>query len=55
MSDFAVNVDGLGKKYHIGGLQKSYHRLTDQLADMIVAPLRRAGNLMRGQANGAAE
>ena len=55
MSEIAVNVEGLGKKYHIGGLQKSYHRLTDQLADMLVTPFRRAGNLMRGQANGAAE
>src|SRR5688500_14122494 len=55
MSDLAVNVEGLAKKYHIGGLQKSYHRLTDQLADMVVAPFRRAGNLMRGRGNGAAE
>jgi lipopolysaccharide transport system ATP-binding protein len=55
MSEIAVNVAGLGKKYHIGGLQKSYHRLTDQLVDIVVAPFRRAGNLIRGQANGAAE
>src|SRR5688500_14570168 len=55
MSDIAINVEGLGKKFHIGGLQKSYHRLTDQLADMIVGPFRRAGSLMRGHAGGAAE
>ena len=55
MSDIAINVEGLGKIYHIGGLQKSYYRLTDQVADIIVAPFRRAGNLMRGQATGAAE
>ena len=55
MSDIAINVEGLSKKYHIGGLQKSYYRLTDQLTDMIVAPFRRAGNIMRGQATGAAE
>jgi lipopolysaccharide transport system ATP-binding protein len=36
-------------------MQKSYYRLTDQLVDMIVAPFRRAGKLMRGQAGGAAE
>ena len=55
MSDIAIKVEGLGKKFHIGGLQKSYYRLTDQLADMVVAPFRRAGKLIRGQASGAAE
>src|SRR5215212_4255661 len=55
MSNIAIQVEGLGKKYHIGGLQKSYHRLTDQLTDMVVAPFRRAGKLLRGQATGAAE
>jgi homopolymeric O-antigen transport system ATP-binding protein len=55
MSHIAINVEGLGKIYQIGGLQKSYYRLTDQLADAIVAPFRRARNLIRGQAAGAAE
>jgi len=55
MSKIAIEVAGLGKKYHIGGPQKSYHRLTDQLADMFMAPFRRAGNLLRGRATGAAE
>jgi homopolymeric O-antigen transport system ATP-binding protein len=55
MSHIAIEVAGLGKKYHIGGLQKSYHRLTDQLADLAMAPFRRAGKLLRGQATGAAE
>jgi lipopolysaccharide transport system ATP-binding protein len=55
MSDIAINVEGLGKTFQIGGVQKSYYRLTDQLVDMIVAPFRRAGNLMRGQAGGAAD
>jgi lipopolysaccharide transport system ATP-binding protein len=51
----AIEAVGLGKEYHIGGPQKTYHRLTDQLADMAVAPFRRAGKLLRGQASGAAE
>ena len=55
MSNIAIEVVGLGKKFHIGGLPKSYYRLTDQLADMLVAPFRRAGNLMRGRAAGAAD
>ena len=55
MSDIAINIEGLGKTFQIGGMQKSYYRLTDQLVDMIVAPFRRAGNLMRGRAGGAAD
>ncbi len=55
MSKIAIEVVGLGKEYHIGGPQKSYHRLTDQLADTFAAPFRRAGKLLRGQATGAAE
>src|SRR5215207_4939978 len=55
MSNISIEVAGLGKKYHIGGLQKSYYRLTDQVADIFTAPFRRAGKLLRGQASGAAE
>ena len=55
MSRIAIEVAGLGKEYHIGGPQKRYHRLTDQLADVFMAPFRRAGKLLRGQATGAAE
>jgi lipopolysaccharide transport system ATP-binding protein len=54
MSKIAIEVAGLAKEYHIGGLQKSHYRLTDQLADMFMAPLHRAGKLLRGQATGAA-
>lgn len=55
MSKIAIDVTSLGKEYHIGGPQKSYHRLTDQLTDMVAAPFRRAGKLLRGLASGAAE
>ena len=55
MSKIAIEVAGLGKEYHIGGPQKSYYRLTDQLADTAAAPFRRAAKLVRGQASGAAE
>ena len=55
MSEIAISVEGLSKIFHIGGLQKSHYRLTDQLADIFVAPFRRAGNLLRGQAASAAE
>ncbi len=55
MSKMAIEVVDLGKEYHIGGPQKSYYRLTDQLVDMATAPFRRAGKLLRGQAGGAAD
>src|SRR5678815_3700391 len=55
MSNIAIDVVGLGKKYHIGGAQKSHYRLTDQVADTFMAPFRRAGKLLRGQAASAAE
>jgi lipopolysaccharide transport system ATP-binding protein len=55
MSKISIEVANLGKQYHIGGPQRTYHRLTDQLADMALAPFRRAGKLLRGQASGAAE
>lgn len=55
MSKVVIESVGLGKMFHIGGKQKSYYRLTDQLADMVMAPFRRAGNLMRGQAGGATD
>jgi len=55
MSKIAIEVASLAKEYHIGGLQKSYYRLTDQLADVFMAPFRRAGKLLRGQTTGAAE
>jgi lipopolysaccharide transport system ATP-binding protein len=55
MSNIAIDIAGLGKEYHIGGLQKSYRRLSDQLADLFTAPFRRAGRLVRGQAGAAAD
>jgi lipopolysaccharide transport system ATP-binding protein len=55
MTSIAIDVVSLSKKYQIGGAQKSYHRLTDQLANLFIAPFRRAGQLLRGEAGGAAE
>lgn len=55
MSKVVIDAVGLGKEFHIGAMQKSHYRLTDQLADMIVAPFRRAGNIMRGRAGSAAD
>ena len=55
MSKIAIEVVGLGKKYHIGSAQKSHYRLTDQVVDTFTSPFRRAGKLFRGQTTSAAE
>jgi lipopolysaccharide transport system ATP-binding protein len=55
MSTLAIDVVGLGKKYQIGRVQKKHYRLTDQLADAFMAPVRRLGKLIQGRADGAAE
>ncbi len=55
MGDIAIQVQGLGKEYHIGGPQKNYDRLGEQVVEAVKAPFRRAKNLLRGQATGAAE
>ena len=55
MSKIAIDVAGLGKEYHIGGPQKNYYRLTDQLVDIVTTPFRRAGRLLSGRAGSAAE
>ena len=54
MSDIAIRVENLSKKYHIGKLEK-YQTLRDTLTDAFIAPFRRVGKLLRGQVTGAAE
>lgn len=55
MSDIAIRVESLSKQYRIGGKQERYKTLRDTLTDAIAAPFRRAVQLVRGQATGAAE
>src|SRR3990167_9068773 len=55
MNDIAIRVESLSKKYHIGRRQDKYKTLRETLTDAFVAPLRRAGKLLRGQSTGAAE
>ncbi|MCP4356684.1 MAG: ABC transporter ATP-binding protein [Chloroflexi bacterium] len=55
MSDIAIQVNGLSKEYHIGHVQKKNDTIGQQMADLAIAPFRRAGKLVRGQATGAAE
>jgi homopolymeric O-antigen transport system ATP-binding protein len=55
MSAVAIRIEGLSKKYHIGGKQKRSSRLGDQLVEMVASPFRRAGNLLKGRHSGAAD
>ncbi len=55
MGRSAIEVCGISKQYYIGGPQKIYDRLGEQVADYLISPFRRAGKLLRGQAAGAAD
>jgi len=54
MGDVAIRVEGLSKQYRIGGKQERYKTLRDTLTDAFSSPFRRAAQLVRGQAYGAA-
>jgi lipopolysaccharide transport system ATP-binding protein len=55
MRDIAIRVEGLSKKYQIGGRQKRYTRLGDQMVNTVLSPFRKAGKLLQGQSTGASE
>jgi ABC-type polysaccharide/polyol phosphate transport system ATPase subunit len=55
MNDVAIRVEDLGKKYHIGGKEKSYTRIGDKAIDMISSPFRRMKRLLTGQSMSAAD
>jgi len=47
MGNYAIKVEGLGKRYRIGERQQ-YKALRDVLTDAVYAPVRAAGRLLRG-------
>ena len=49
MSDVAIRVNGLGKRYRIGKRQESYKALRDVVADTCKAPARWVNKVLRGQ------
>jgi lipopolysaccharide transport system ATP-binding protein len=55
MSDVAIHVEGLGKQYHIGRLQKrgGYKTIRETVVDVCAAPFRRIGQLVRGHHSAA--
>lgn len=55
MSEVAIRIEGLGKKYNIGAAQKHYHRLGEQLMASFRAPFRRAKKLLQGHVSSASE
>ena len=55
MSELAIRTDRLGKQYFIGGPRRKHDRLGSAMAELLTAPVRRASNLLRGQAHGASE
>ena len=53
MSEIAVRVEGLGKRYLIGGKQEAYRTIRDSLADAVISPVRRISNVIRGRSDSA--
>jgi homopolymeric O-antigen transport system ATP-binding protein len=54
MSNYAVQLEGVGKQYHIATVHRG-ETLAEQLMNTIKGPFRRAGKLLSGQQTGAAE
>ena len=55
MSNVAIRIEGLGKKFCIGGATEQYRTLRDAMTNAFTTPLRRAVSVMRGQAPESAE
>ena len=54
MRNPAIITQGLGKQYYIGAQQAGYKTIRETIMDGFSAPIRRACNILRGQASGAA-
>ena len=52
MSEIAITVAGLGKRYRIGAQQQAYKTLRDKLNDTALAPFRAAKHLLARNGNG---
>jgi len=53
MSDIAITVEGLGKRYRIGANQQAYKTLREKLNETALAPFRAAKSLLRRNGNGS--
>jgi lipopolysaccharide transport system ATP-binding protein len=54
MTDIAIHVDNLSKQYRIGAHQDK-RNFREAVTDALISPFRRARNILRGEATGAAE
>lgn len=52
---YAIKTENLGKRYLIGRAQPTYRTLRDLMAESVKSPFRKAANLLRGRAGGAAD
>lgn len=55
MSKYAIEIDNLGKKYHIAASKQSSDSLASLLFSAFKRPVLRIGNLLRGNTTGAAD
>ncbi len=55
MSNVAIHASGLSKRYYIGSRSRQHDTFQGALTDALTTPFRRAFNLLRGQATGAAD
>jgi len=52
MSDLAIKVEGLSKRYRIGAQQRAYRTLREKLNEVALAPFRAVKSLTNGNGNG---
>jgi lipopolysaccharide transport system ATP-binding protein len=53
MSDMAIEVSGLGKRYKLGATRERYKSLRDSVTEMAVTPFRKAAKIFRGGRSGS--
>ena len=51
MSELAIRVEGLGKRYQIGAREASYRTLRETLVDLAMVPVRRAKSVLRSDSS----
>jgi lipopolysaccharide transport system ATP-binding protein len=55
MSDIAISVQNIGKRYAIGAQKEAYRTLRDALTDTVAAPFRRISRALGGRVHGAGD
>lgn len=55
MSELAIRVENIGKRYHIGGPRARYQTIRETIVQAVKTPLVRTARMLRGNAYGAAD